>query len=151
QNIQHDQHIRVGNERHDRVEANSYTELLAEEHHTTQADRKTEIKADDHLTVANTQHVKIGTGQFIEAGNEIHYYAGTKLVIDAGMELTAKAGGSFLKIDPSGVTLVGPQVRINSGGSAGSGAGARPLLPGDVMPADVDAPGALLEQRLRED
>src|SRR5690606_33582926 len=46
QNIQHDQHIRVGNERHDRVEANSYTELLAEEHHTTHADRKTEIKAD---------------------------------------------------------------------------------------------------------
>src|SRR5690606_40595276 len=42
QNIQHDQHIRVGNERHDRVEANSYTELLAEEHHTTHADRSEE-------------------------------------------------------------------------------------------------------------
>ncbi|MEZ2744971.1 type VI secretion system tip protein VgrG [Halopseudomonas bauzanensis] len=149
QNIQHDQHIRVGNERHDRVEANSYTELLAEEHHTTHADRKTEIKADDHLTVANNQHIKLGTGQFIEAANEIHYYAGTKLVIDAGMELTAKAGGSFLKIDPSGVTLVGPQVRINSGGSAGIRTGAKPLLPGEVVPADAATPGALLEQRLQ--
>src|SRR5690554_2408716 len=149
QKIQHDQHIRVGNERHDRVEANSYTELLAEEHRTTHADRKTEIKADDHLTVANNQHIKIGTGHFIEAGNEIHYYAGTKLVIDAGMELTAKAGGSFLKIDPSGVSLVGPQVQMNSGGSAGIGTRAKPLLPGEVMPADAATPGALLEQRLQ--
>ncbi|WP_285275609.1 type VI secretion system tip protein VgrG [Halopseudomonas bauzanensis] len=150
QTIQHDQHIRIGNERHDRVEANSYTELLAEEHHTTHADRKTEIKADDHLTVANNQHIKLGTGQFIEAGNEIHYYAGNKLVIDAGMELTAKAGGSFVKIDPRGVTLVGPNVKLNSGGSAGSGSGAAPALPGETLAADSDMPGGLLAFRLQQ-
>ncbi|WP_339650723.1 type VI secretion system tip protein TssI/VgrG, partial [Halopseudomonas pelagia] len=144
ENIEHDQKIRVGHERHDRVEANSYSEFMAEEHHTTHAERKTEIKANDHLTVGTSQHVKLGTGQFIEAGSEIHYYAGNKVVIDAGMELTAKGGGSFLKLDPSGVTLSGPGIKINSGGSPGRGAGARPELPGDVVGADSDAAGGPL-------
>ncbi|WP_454911515.1 type VI secretion system Vgr family protein [Stutzerimonas chloritidismutans] len=132
ENIEHDQKIRVGHERHDTVEANSYSEFRAEEHRTTHADRKTEIRANDHLTVGNTQHLEIGTGQFIEAGNEIHYYAGSKVVIDAGMELTASGGGSFLKLDPSGVTLSGATIRMNSGGAAGKGSGLKILAP--VMP-----------------
>ena len=94
--------------------------------------------------MGTSQHVKLGTGQFIEAGSEIHYYAGNKVVIDAGMELTAKGGGSFLKLDPSGVTLSGPGIKINSGGSPGRGAGARPELPGDVVGADSDAAGGPL-------
>ncbi|WP_285274730.1 type VI secretion system tip protein VgrG [Halopseudomonas bauzanensis] len=144
QNIQHDQKIRIGNERHDRVEANSYTELLAEEHHTTHADRKTEIKADDHLTVANTQHIKIGTGQFIEAGQEIHLSSGMKVVLESGSEITFKAGGSFVKIDPSGISMVGPQVRMNSGGSAGKGSGAAPKLPGETAEARATVAGNVL-------
>ncbi|VEF17738.1 type VI secretion system tip protein VgrG [Stutzerimonas stutzeri] len=132
ENIEHDQKIRVGHERHDTVEANSYSEFRAEEHRTTHADRKTEIRANDHLTVGNSQHLKIGTGKFIEAGNEIHYYAGSKVVIDAGMELTASGGGSFLKLDPSGVTLSGATIRMNSGGAAGKGSGLKILAP--VMP-----------------
>jgi len=132
ESIEHDQKIRVGHERHDTVEANSYSEFKAEEHRTTHADRKTEIRANDHLTVGNTQHLKIGTGQFIEAGNEIHYYAGSKVIIDAGMELTASGGGSFLKLDPGGVTLSGATIRMNSSGAPGKGAGLKILAP--VMP-----------------
>ncbi len=132
ENIEHNQKIRVGNERHDTVEANSYTDLQAEEHRTTDLDRKVEVRANDHLTIAVTQHNKIGTGQFIEAGNEIHYNAGSKVVIDAGMELTAAGGGSFLKLDPSGVTLSGATIKMNSGGGPGSGAGLKILRP--VMP-----------------
>ncbi|MEB3735656.1 hypothetical protein ULF88_19875 [Halopseudomonas pachastrellae] len=43
-------------------------------------------------------------------------------MIDAGMEITLKAGGSFIKIDPSGVTITGANIRLNSGGSPGQGA-----------------------------
>ncbi|HCJ29625.1 MAG TPA: type IV secretion protein Rhs [Pseudomonas sp.] len=145
ENIEYDQKIRVGHERHDTVEANSYSEFRAEEHRTTHADRKTEVKASDHVTVGNTQHVKIGTGQLVEAGSEIHYYAGSKLVIDAGMELTASGGGSFIKLDPSGVTLNGVAIKMNSGGAPGRGSGAKPILPGLVKPADADRPGIPLE------
>ncbi|WP_120998014.1 type VI secretion system Vgr family protein, partial [Stutzerimonas urumqiensis] len=142
ENIEHDQKIRVGHERHDTVEANSYSEFKAEEHRTTHADRKTEVRANDHLTVGNSQHVKIGTGQFVEAGQEIHYYAGSKVVIDAGMELTAAGGGSFLKLDPSGVTLSGATIKINSGGAPGKGSGVNILAPQIPWAADRDKAGA---------
>ena len=59
----------------------------------------------------------------MEAGSEIHHQAGIKVVIEAGAEITLKAGGSFLKIDPGGVTISGPAIRINSGGAPGSGSG----------------------------
>ena len=144
ENIEHDQKIRIGNERHDTVEANSYSEFKAEEHRTTHADRKSEIKANDHLTVGNNQHIKIGTGQFINAGQEIHLSSGQKVVLEAGSELTFKAAGSFIKLDASGITMVGPIIKFNSGGAPGKGSGAAPIRPGKVKAADADKAGALL-------
>jgi type VI secretion system secreted protein VgrG len=149
ENIEHDQKIRVGNERHDTVEANTLTELKAEEHRITHLDRKTEARVDDHLTVGVTQHVKVGTAQFVEAGQEIHYHAGDKVVVEGGMELTAKAGGSFVKVDAGGVTISGAEVKVNSGGGPGTGTGIQilgPLLPGL---ADKDKFGKLLENAPR--
>src|SRR5471030_2869091 len=148
ENIEHDQKIRVGNERHDTVEKNTYTELKAEEHRTTIADRKIETRMDDHLTIGQNQHVKLGTAQLTSVGKEIHLKAGAKIVIEAGMELTVKAGGSFIKLDAGGITVVGPVIKINSGGSAGSGTGIGikpPVLPGA---ADQDKAGSLMDQAL---
>ena len=150
ENIEHDQKIRIGHERHDTVEANSYSEFKAEEHRTTHLDRKSEIKANDHLTVGNNQHIKIGTGQFIIAGSEIHLSSGQKVVLEAGSELTFKAAGSFIKLDASGITMVGPIIKFNSGGGPGSGSGAAPIRPGKVKAADADVPGAVLEHRLKQ-
>jgi type VI secretion system secreted protein VgrG len=141
ENIEHDQKIRVGNERHDTIEANSYSHFKAEEHRTTHADRKTGIKANDHLTVGDSQHIKLGNGQFIQAGSEIHLSSGLKVVLEAGSELTLKGGGSFIKLDGGGVTLVGPVIKLNSGGAPGSGSGAAPVLPGAARPADADKAG----------
>ncbi|MBF6039107.1 type VI secretion system tip protein VgrG [Pseudomonas sp. P154a] len=144
ENIEHDQKIRIGNERHDTVEANVFSEFKVEEHRITHLDRKTEARADDHLTVAATQHVKVGTAQFVEAGEEIHYNAGDKVVVEGGMELTAKAGGSFVKVDAGGVTISGAEVKTNSGGAPGSGSGIKilpPIIPGAAAAA---AAGKLL-------
>ena len=148
ENIEHDQKIRVGHERHDTVEANSYSEFRAEEHLTVASDRKIEVKPDDHLTIAQTQHIKLGTAQLTKAGREIHLKAGQKMVIEAGIELTLKAGGSFIKLDPGGITVSGPLARINAGGAPGKGSGIKikaPVLPGM---ADSDKAGSLLEQAL---
>jgi len=148
ENIEHDQKIRVGNERHDTVVKNTYTELKAEEHRTTIADRKVEARVDDHLTIGQNQHVKLGTAQLTSVGKEIHVKAGAKIVIEAGSELTILGGGSFIKLDAGGVTVVGPVVKINAGGSAGSGTGIGikpPVLPGA---ADKDKAGSLMDQAL---
>ncbi|PYD90366.1 type VI secretion system tip protein VgrG, partial [Pseudomonas syringae pv. pisi] len=146
ENIEHDQKIHIGNERHDTVEADVFSEFKVEEHRITHLDRKTEARADDHLTVGATRHVKIGAAQFVEAGTEIHYHAGDKVVIEAGVELTAKAGGSFVKLDAGGVTISGPEVKVNTGGSAGVGTGIgilTPLIPGL---AAADAAGNLMKE-----
>ncbi|MEZ3134046.1 type VI secretion system tip protein TssI/VgrG [Stutzerimonas kunmingensis] len=148
ENIEHDQKIRVGHERHDTVEANSYSEFRAEEHLIVAGDRKVEVKPDDHLTVGQTQHIKLGTAQLTKAGREIHLKAGKKMVIEASIELTLKAGGSFIKLDPGGITVSGPLARINAGGAPGKGSGIKikaPVLPGM---ADSDKAGSLLEQAL---
>jgi len=148
ENIEHDQKIRVGHERHDTVEANSYSELKAEEHLIVAGDRKVEIKPDDHLTVGQTQHIKLGTAQLTRAGREIHLKAGQKLVIEAGVELTLKAGGSFIKLDPGGITVSGPLARINAGGAPGKGSGIKIKSPVRPGMADGDKAGSLLEQAL---
>lgn len=139
------------NEHHDTVEKNTYTELKAEEHRTTIiADRKVETRMDDHLTNGQNQHINLGTAQLTSAGKEIHLKADDKMVIEAGSELTIKGGGSFIKLDAGSVTVVGPVVKINAGGSAGSGTGIGikpPVLPGA---ADKDKAGSLMDQALRD-
>jgi type VI secretion system secreted protein VgrG len=70
------------------------------------------------------------------------------MVIEAGVELTLKAGGSFIKLDPGGITVSGPLAKINAGGSPGAGSGIAikpPQLPGA---ADKDKAGSLLDPAL---
>ncbi|WP_421682958.1 type VI secretion system tip protein VgrG [Stutzerimonas urumqiensis] len=146
ENIEHDQKIRVGHERHDTVEANSYSAFRAEEHLTVIGDRKVEVKPDDHLTVGQAQHIKLGTAQLTKAGREIHLKAGQKMVIEAGIELTLKAGGTFIKLDPGGITISGPLAKINAGGAPGRGSGITIKSPVQPGTADSDKAGGLLEQ-----
>lgn len=129
QNIKHNQKMQVGNEQHVRVEANSYSEFSAEEHRVIHADRLSEVRANDHLTVGQSAHTQVGASYLLRAGEEIHFDAGDQIILDAGMELTLKAGGSFIKIDPAGVTICGPALRINSGSTPGVGKPATPVLP----------------------
>ncbi|WP_424108304.1 bacteriophage T4 gp5 trimerisation domain-containing protein, partial [Pseudomonas viridiflava] len=150
QNIQHDQKIRVGHERHDRVEANSYSEFKAEEHRIVDGNRLTEVRTDDHLTVSGKQHIKVGEALLADVGHEVHINAGDQVVIEAGMEITLKVGGSFIKIDSGGVTVSGPLVKLNSGGMPATGSGAMPNLPGLVKMVLTETAGELLTQRLAE-
>jgi type VI secretion system secreted protein VgrG len=122
----------IGNDSHLTVHQKRISEIHADDHLTVRGQRHLKIDGDDHLIVGATRHEKTARAQLIEAGQEIHHQAGSKTVIDAGAEITLKAGGSFLKLDPSGITIVGAQVKINSGGSPGSGSGqgaAAPELP----------------------
>jgi len=98
-------------------------------------EKRESVGGDYSLTVNGSHHSKQGKNQLIEAGSEIHHKAGMKIVIEAGAEVTLKAGGSFVKVDPSGVTVSGPMVKMNSGGGPGSGSGISaqgPLLPASL-------------------
>ncbi|QHP81579.1 type VI secretion system tip protein VgrG [Pectobacterium odoriferum] len=125
--IRHDAHTDIDNERVTRIKAN--------DHLTVENEKRDHVKGDHSLTVDASMHQKLGQALLVEAGQEIHLKSGNKIVLEAGAELTLKVGGSFVKIDPSGVTLVGPSIKMNSGGSPGCGsgwAGHMPTLLGEV-------------------
>ncbi len=130
--IKHDQHTDIDNERVTRIKAN--------DHLTIEGEKRDHIKGDYSLTVDASLHQKIAQALLVEAGQEVHIKAGNKIVLEAGSELTLKVGGSFVKVDPSGVTLVGPSIKMNSGGSAGSGSGCAGQMPG--LPGGVEVPVA---------
>ncbi|MCW0504534.1 type VI secretion system tip protein VgrG [Aeromonas piscicola] len=113
--IKHDEHRDIDNERVTRIKAN--------DHLTVEGEKRDRIKGDYSLTVDASLHQKIAQALLVDAGQEVHFKAGNKIVLEAGSELTLKVGGSFVKVDPSGVTLVGPTIKMNSGGSPGNGSG----------------------------
>jgi type VI secretion system secreted protein VgrG len=63
------------------------------------------------------------------------------MVLEAGAQLSLKVGGNFIDIGPSGVSIVGTMVMINSGGAAGSGCGSSPANPKDPDEADDGSKG----------
>lgn len=135
--IKHDEHRDIDNERVTRIKSN--------DHLTVEGEKRDHVKADYSLTVDASLHQKLGQALLVEAGQEVHVKAGMKVVLEAGAEITLKVGGSFVKIDTGGVTLVGPTIKMNSGGSPGSGSGwggQMPIQPGEV---EVVAPPPPME------
>ncbi|EWH00056.1 type IV secretion protein Rhs [Halomonas sp. BC04] len=150
----------IGNDSFLTVHNDRIGEIHGDDHLTVHGQRHTQVDGDDHLIVDATRHEKYGRAQLVEAGQEIHHKAGMKVVIEAGAEITLKAGGSFVKLDPSGVTIVGPSVKINSGGSPGSGSGQAaqgPALPREAVAEEHEdvtmGPvfGKRLDQAMAED
>ena len=126
---------------HLKLHRNRLSEIHNDDHLTVHGKRYTQIKGDDHLQVDQTRHEVYGEAQLVETGRELHHKAGSQIVLEAGSEITLKAGGSFIKLDPGGVTIVGPQVKINSGGSPGRGQGhaiVLPRLPGEAEPEESE-------------
>ena len=93
------------------------------------------------IQVGQNLYEKSGTNFAHEAGQVIHLKAGMTVVLEAGAELTLKVGGNFIDINPSGISIVGTMVMINSGGAAGSGCGSSPTSPKDPDEADDGSKG----------
>ncbi|HAU18697.1 MAG TPA: type VI secretion system tip protein VgrG, partial [Marinobacter adhaerens] len=143
----------IRNDSHRTVENNDFSHVKGNEHRTVDGEQRESVGSDYSLSIGGSLHSKQGKNQLVEAGTEIHHKAGMKVVIEAGAELTLKAGGSFLKLDPSGVTVSGPSVRMNSGGGPGSGSGVSaqdPALPASLSEiADTNEPAQLAETDTR--
>jgi type VI secretion system secreted protein VgrG len=134
--IKNNRHEYIGNDRHQIVERDIVKEVKRDENVTIDRDSIEKIKRDSFLTVEGKQAIKITGSRSLEViGNVIeefkadhseavtgkYYLKCPSVVIEGLNELTAKVGGNFIKIDPSGVTIVGTIVNINSGGAAGIG------------------------------
>lgn len=160
----------IGNERHMIVKKKQFEQVEGEKHlivksgdggkgdqfEKVEGEKHQEVKKDCNQKVGGTlslkveqdQQEKVGKNHALDAGMEIHLKAGMKVVIEAGTQLTIKVGGNFVTIDPSGVTIQGTMVKINSGGAAGSGSGsspATPTAPEVAKEAAKDKPGEVTD------
>ncbi|WP_168015290.1 type VI secretion system Vgr family protein [Halomonas salinarum] len=120
-----------------KIKRDRIAEIDRDDHHSIHGERREKSDGAQHLTIDGSLHLSAGQAWLTESGRELHIKAGQKVVMEAGSELTLKAGGSFLKVDGSGITISGPSVKVNAGGSPGSGTGQTaqaPLRPGHAEP-----------------
>ncbi len=106
--------------------------IKAKSHLHVKEDRCEQVDGGQSLTVGGDQQEKVGKKHAVDAGMEIHLKAGMKVILEAGVQLTLKGPGGFVDIGPTGVTIQGIMVLINSGGAAGSGGGSSPTAPEDA-------------------
>jgi type VI secretion system secreted protein VgrG len=101
---------------------------------------QTESVGGNHgLNVSGNQAISVGSAYSLNSNNTIYINGGMSVVIQAGMELSLVASGNFVTIGPSGVSISGTMVLINSGGAAGSGSAGDTGSPGSpASPSDPD-------------
>ncbi len=139
--IKSDRYEITGGESHLIVEKNCY-EMIKQDHHVrVKGDRNEKVDGTLSLKTGTDWQVRVGQNMAVDAGTEIHLKAGMNVVIESGTTLTLKVGGNFVNINSGGIFIKGSMVMINSGGAAGSGAGANPTPPTDPKEADTAQPG----------
>ena len=134
--VENDAREFIGNDRHLIVKANQLEQVGQDNHAHVKGDHLEKIDGDMSLQVGGERQEKIGTVDTIEAGQEIHLKAGMQIIIEAGAQISLIGAGGFIDIGPSGVTIQGTMVLINSGGAAGSGTDSDPDDPKDPDVAD---------------
>lgn len=135
----------IGNERHLIVKKDQLEQVEGDKHLTVKGDQNEKIDGTISVQAGMDMQQKVGMNHALEAAQEIHLKSGMKVIIEAGMQLTIKAAGGFVDIGPAGVTIQGALVKINSGGSAGSGAGCSPDTPKEPKEAATAEPGQTSE------
>lgn len=110
------------------VEKDKLERIGGDDHVVVEGSRNEQLKGGLSQEIGGDIHAKARGNISAEAGGagEIHLKAGMKVIIEAGMQLSLVGPGGFVDIGPAGVTIQGAMVKINSGGSAGSGSGCSP-------------------------
>jgi type VI secretion system secreted protein VgrG len=117
----------ICHDRHDTIDHFTYLETKGETHETFREQRKTELFANDNRTVHGDNRLAVGKKCLVNADDEIHVKSGMKVVLEAGSELTIKAGGQWIRLDPSGIKT-SASIAIGAG-HPGDGSGTVPELP----------------------
>jgi type VI secretion system secreted protein VgrG len=101
-------------------------------------EKDVDVRIKDALreAIGGDRHLLVNGSQNEQVDKDWYQKTGMKIVIESKMELTLKSSGGFIKIDPSGVTIVGTMVKINSGGAPGT-------IPKPPDKADDSEPGAV--------
>lgn len=149
-NAAKDLHIRVKNDyvetvknnRHVTVEKDVFVAYKQKCHTNISLDQLSKVGGNSGTEITGDYGMKVGGKASILTTGDLYLKSGGNLVIEAATQLTLKVGGNFVTIDSGGVTVKGTMVKLNSGGSAGSGSEVSVDAPEDPIVADEVQPGA---------
>ncbi|MEZ4314331.1 MAG: hypothetical protein R3F14_40440 [Polyangiaceae bacterium] len=114
----------------ERIDGNSHLKIKGA--------RKTSVGGTLSLSVGGLQ-IKVGKDHALEAA-ERSTSRPAPPSSSSRPKISPSKGPRLIRIDAAGVTIVGNLVKINSGGSAGTGADASPAGPEDPDEALIDTP-----------
>ena len=152
--------IHAQKNKHVRVKASLFETVGGSAHHIVGGDEREKVDGDkedkvggNHLEeVADTASLRAGRDIVQSAGDYFAAYAGKRIefatntvVINGSVGVHLVSGASFINITPGGIEIVGPIVKINSGGSASSPFNLPITMPQDPEAATTAEPGAMLE------
>lgn len=161
--IKNDNREWVGNDQHMIIVSDLLEKVGASHHQAIGENQNVKIGGNHSLDVAGNESIKVSGTQTMdvsgdqgfkssnhstEAGQNIYIKAGMKVVIEAGAQLSLKGPGGFIDIGPTGVSITGTMVLINSGGAAGSGSAVgmgSPTAPEEPAVADDSKPGSKMK------
>lgn len=146
---QKDLHIRVTNDRVENVDHNRHLTVKENKFELVKQNKHEEVKLDLNqkvggklsLSIAGDFGEEIGGNHSEKTTGKIYLKSDQEIVIEAASGVTLKCGGNFVKVDSSGVSILGTQVKLNSGGSAGSGSPASLTSPEATIEAITATPG----------
>jgi type VI secretion system secreted protein VgrG len=130
--------LKVKMTRKEVIGENAYLDVGKDVMQNIGKDLHTKVAGDVFLTGAATYQLKIQKEMSVEVGSDlgiaaksgkVQIKAGADIVIEAQTKITLTAGGSSIVIGPSGVTIDGAMVKVNSGGGGGA---ASPKAPTDA-------------------
>ncbi|MDA8140071.1 MAG: type VI secretion system tip protein VgrG [Desulfobacteraceae bacterium] len=139
--VGNDRRTFVGNDAHLIVQNKLRQQIGGDHHLAVQGDRVEEGRSGRSLTVGKDDQRQISGNYGLNAGSHIHLNSGLNLVVEAGAAVTLKAGAGFITIDDKGVSLNGPKINLNSGGSPLTGQPVNVLAPVAPLVADTSRPG----------
>ena len=127
-NVKASKHEGIGGNSDLKITGYGRTMITGEHDLKVDGDSKTTVKGDffqgtnADLQLHAEQEIRIvGNSQISMATpGSMDIYGGMKLVIEADTMISLKVGSSGIVIDPSGVSVVGPIIKQNSGGSPSS-------------------------------
>lgn len=127
--ISGNKHIAVTGDYVLKADGNLHAQVTGNHHEKTTGDIR--LTASGKADISAT-----GGAAVVSDGGNIHI-KGMVVVVEGATQLSLKAGPSFVDIGPSGVSISGPMVNINSGGAAASGSGAQAAAPSSPNSPDA--------------
>jgi type VI secretion system secreted protein VgrG len=104
--------IEIEGNREEQVSGNETIKVDGNRKEKVAGTETVEISASRTKKVGTAETVKVGTTRSTKVGTSDTLDVGTSLLIKAGASITLKVGGNSIKIDNSGVTIKGINVKI---------------------------------------